>query len=51
MNHSTTQPTGAKEFFGKMLFVHAGCALRAGDEVTTTYSEDAAALRQWGIQG
>jgi hypothetical protein len=49
MNHSS-HPTAAQEFFGKMLFVHAGCALRAGEEVTTTYSEDAAALKKWGIK-
>lgn len=49
MNHSSTGMTGSRMFHGKMLFVHAMHPLKAGDEVTTTYSEDREALKKWGI--
>ena len=39
MNHSS-KPTAIREFFGKMMFVHAAVPFKAGDEVTTTYSDD-----------
>lgn len=49
MNHASHLPTGARDFFGKMMFVHAALPLRAGDEVTTQYSTDKEVLKQWGI--
>ena len=49
MNHTSHCPTGAREFFGKMMFVHAAVPLRAGDEVTIQYSSDKEVLKKWGI--
>jgi len=49
MNHAA-RPTAERRFVGQMMFVTAGCDLRAGDELTTTYSADRDALRRhWGI--
>jgi hypothetical protein len=48
MNHSADM-TGSRRFLGKMMFVHALRPLKAGDEVTTSYSKDREELKKWGI--
>ena len=48
MNHSTI-PSTWRRFFGQMMFVYASFPLTAGDEVSTTYSDDPETLKQWGI--
>ena len=50
MNHSQPPVTSAKFVVGRLLMVRALCALKAGEEVTTVYSQDPALLlRSWGI--
>lgn len=51
MNHESLQlPNTVREVFGNMLFVYALCPMKAGDEITTTYSDDVNALKNgWGI--
>jgi len=51
MNHSSHESI-AKEFFGKLMFVYAARDLKAGEELTTSYSSDKDSLkRTWGING
>lgn len=53
MNHESREnkmPNTVREVMGKMLFVYALCPMKAGDEITTSYSDDVNALKSgWGI--
>ena len=48
MNHSKYMSV-CREFFGKMMFVHARYDLRAGEELTTSYSDSEETLKKWRI--
>ena len=50
MNHAA-RPTAARRFVGRMMFVVAARDLRAGEELTISYSDNPDMLKHWGIGG